>query len=91
MQIKVIYEDNAVLPIKELIAQLDTQQLFFVEKFIQQKRMQQKQEVFQQWQTTLDSLVKKIWRKIVLGWYKGGLFFANSISRTRLLFYFYRK
>ena len=45
MQIKVIYEDNAVLPIKELIAQLDTQQLFFVEKFIQQKRMQQKQEV----------------------------------------------
>ena len=60
MQIKVIYEDNAVLPIKELIDQLDTQQLFFVEKFIQQKRMQQKQEVFQQWQTTLDSLVKKI-------------------------------
>ena len=60
MQIKVIYEDNAVLPIKELVAQLDTQQLFFVEKFIQQKRMQQKQEVFQQWQTTLDSLVKKI-------------------------------
>lgn len=60
MQIKVIYEDNAVLPIKELIAQLDTQQLFFVEKFTQQKRMQQKQEVFQQWQTTLDSLVKKI-------------------------------
>lgn len=60
MQIKVIYEDNAVLPIKELIAQLDTQQLFFVEKFIHQKRMQQKQEVFQQWQTTLDSLVKKI-------------------------------
>ena len=60
MQIKVIYEDNAVLPIKELIAQLDTQQLFFVEKFIQQKRMQQKQEVFQQWQTTLDSMVKKI-------------------------------
>ena len=60
MQIKVIYEDNAVLPIKELIAQLDTQQLFFGEKFIQQKRMQQKQEVFQQWQTTLDSLVKKI-------------------------------
>ncbi len=59
MQIKVIYEDNAVLPIKELIAQLDTQQLFFVEKFIQQKRMQQKQEVFQQWQITLDSLVKK--------------------------------
>lgn len=59
LQIKVIYEDNAVLPIKELIAQLDTQQLFFVEKFIQQKRMQQKQEVFQQWQITLDSLVKK--------------------------------
>ena len=63
MQIKVIYEDNAVLPIKELIAQLDTQQLFFVEKFIQQKRMQQKHEVFQQWQITLDSLVKKKLKK----------------------------
>ena len=57
MQIKVIYEDAAVLPIKELIAQLDTQQLFFVEQFIQQKKLQRKQEVFQQWQIALQNLV----------------------------------
>lgn len=57
MQIKVIYEDAAVLPIKELIAQLDTQQLFFVEQFIRQKKLQRKQEVFQQWQTALQNLV----------------------------------
>lgn len=57
MHIKVIYEDAAVLPIKELIAQLDTQQLFFVEQFIQQKKLQRKQEVFQQWQTALQDLV----------------------------------
>lgn len=37
MQIRAIYEDEAVLPIKELISQLDNQQLFFVERFIQQK------------------------------------------------------
>ena len=57
MQIKVIYEDAAVLPIKELIAQLDTQQLFFVEQFTRQKKLQLKQEVFQQWQTALQDLV----------------------------------
>ncbi len=59
MQIKAIYEDEAVLPIKELISQLDNQQLFFVERFIQQKKQQRKQEIFQQWQNTLNSLVKK--------------------------------
>lgn len=58
MQIKVIYEDDAVLPIKELISQLDNQQLFFVEQCIKQKKEQKKQEIFQQWQNTLNSLVK---------------------------------
>lgn len=58
MQIKVIYEDDAVLPIKELISQLDNQQLFFVEQCIKQKKQQKKEEIFQQWQTTLNSLVK---------------------------------
>lgn len=46
MQIRAIYEDEAVLPIKELISQLDNQQLFFVERFIQQKKQQRKQEIF---------------------------------------------
>ncbi len=59
MQIKVIYEEEAVLPVKELIAQLDNQQLFFVEQFIKQQKQQRKQEIFQQWQTTLQQLVNK--------------------------------
>lgn len=58
MQIKVIYEDDAVLPIKELISQLDHQQLFFVEQCIKKKKQQKKQEIFEQWQNTLNSLVK---------------------------------
>lgn len=59
MQIKVIYEEEAVLPVKELIAQLDNQQLFFVEQFIKQQKQQRKQDIFQQWQTTLQQLVNK--------------------------------
>lgn len=59
MQIKIIYEDEAVLPVKELIGQLDSQQLFFVEQFIKQQKQQRKQEIFQQWQTTLNHLVNK--------------------------------
>ncbi len=60
MQIKIIYEDEAVLPVKELIGQLDSQQLFFVEQFIKQlKKQQRKQEIFQQWQATLNHLVNK--------------------------------
>ena len=43
MQIKIIYEDEAVLPVKELIGQLDSQQLFFVEQFIKQQKQQRKQ------------------------------------------------
>ncbi len=59
MQIKIIYEDEAVLPVKELIGQLDSQQLFFVEQFIKQQKQQRKQEIFQQWQATLNHLVNK--------------------------------
>ena len=57
MQIKVIYESDAVLPVKEMIAQLDTQQLYFIERYIQQTKQQRKQEVFQQWQAALQQLV----------------------------------
>lgn len=59
MQIKVIYEDDAVLPVKAQIAQLDTQQLYFVERCIQQTKQQRKQEIFQQWQAVLQQLVKQ--------------------------------
>lgn len=59
MQIKVIYEDEAVLPVKELIGQLDNQQLFFVEQFIKQQKQQRRQQVFQQWQAALAQLVKQ--------------------------------
>lgn len=59
MQVKVIYEDEAVLPVKERIAQLDTEQLFFVEQFIRRTKAERKQEVFQQWQSMLHNLVEK--------------------------------
>ena len=59
MQVKVIYEDEAVLPVKERIAQLDTEQLFFVEQFIRRTTAERKQEVFQLWQSTLHNLVEK--------------------------------
>ena len=59
MQVKVIYEDEAVLPVKERIAQLDTEQRFFVEQFIRRTKAERKQEVFQQWQSTLHNLVEK--------------------------------
>ncbi len=59
MQVKVIYEDDAVLSVKALIAQLDTEQLFFVEQFIRRTKAERKQEVFQQWQTTLSTLINK--------------------------------
>lgn len=59
MQVKVIYEDEAVLPVKERIAQLDTEQLFFVEQFIRRTKAERKQEIFQQWQNTLHNLVEK--------------------------------
>ena len=59
MQVKVIYEDEAVLPVKERIAQLDTEQLFFVEQFIRRTKAERKQEIFQQWQSTLHNLVEK--------------------------------
>ena len=57
MQIKVIYEDDAVLPIKKQIDQLPPQQFFFIEQYLQQKKLQHRQEIFQQWQTTLQQFV----------------------------------
>lgn len=57
MQVKVIYEDDAVLSVKAQIAQLDSEQLFFVEQFIQKTRAARKQQVFQQWQRALYELI----------------------------------
>ncbi|MBR2627992.1 MAG: hypothetical protein IKD30_06990, partial [Peptococcaceae bacterium] len=51
------YLRDANIKLKEQIAQLDTEQLFFIEQFIRQIRITRKQEVFQQWQHTLHNLV----------------------------------
>ena len=34
MQIRVIYEDDTLLPVKECLKQLDNHQLFFVEQYL---------------------------------------------------------
>lgn len=56
MQIKVIYEEDAVIAIKENITQLNTKQLFFVEHYIQTLKQQRQDALFQQWLCTLQKL-----------------------------------
>lgn len=58
MQIKVIYEDDTTLRIKELIAQLDNRQFFFIEQYLKQKKLERKQQIFKQWKHTLYQLTK---------------------------------
>ena len=48
MQIKVIYEDDALLPVKECLEQLDNHQLFFVEQYIRTRKAAQHEAIFQQ-------------------------------------------
>ena len=60
MQIKVIYEDEAVPPLKQQIAALDTEQLYFIELWIRQLKASRKEKVFQEWQTTLYKLINKV-------------------------------
>ena len=57
MQIKVIYEDEALLSIKESISKLDSQQLFFVEQHIRTLRQQRQELIFQQWLCTMQKLL----------------------------------
>lgn len=57
MQIRVIHEDPAILLIQQEIAQLDTKQLYFIERFLVQEKQQRKQEIFDQWLITLNRLI----------------------------------
>ena len=59
MQVKVIYEDDAVLPVKELIAQLDTNQLFFIEQCIKREKAERQRKIFDQWQNILHTLINQ--------------------------------
>ena len=49
MQIKIIYEDDALLPVKECLCHLNNHQLFFVEQYIQSLKTQRQEIIFQQW------------------------------------------
>ncbi len=60
MQIKVIYEDEAIPLLKKQIAALDTEQLYFIELWIRQLRASRREQVFQEWQTALYNLVNKV-------------------------------
>lgn len=60
MQIKVIYEDEAIPPLKQQIAALDTEQLYFIELWIRQLRASRKEQIFQEWQRVLYNLVNNV-------------------------------
>ncbi len=60
MQINVIYEDEAIPPLKKQIAALDTRQLYFIELWIRQLRASRKEQIFQEWQTALYNLMNKV-------------------------------
>ena len=56
MQIKVIYEDDALISIKESITQLNKDQLFFVEQHIRTLKQQRQDCIFQQWLCALQKI-----------------------------------
>ena len=60
MQIKVIYEDEVVPPLKQQIAALDTEQLYFIELWIRQLRASRKETIFQEWKEALYKLVNQV-------------------------------
>ena len=49
MQIKIIYEDDTLIPVKECLRHLDNHQLFFVEQYIRTLKTQRSEAIFQQW------------------------------------------
>ena len=57
MQIKVIYEEEAVQAVKHTISQLDSGQLFFVEHYIRTLRQKRQEAVFEQWQCALQKIL----------------------------------
>lgn len=58
MLIRLIYEDPSLGMIKNDIANLDTKQLYFIERFIAQERKSRKQAIFNQWQKFLTENVE---------------------------------
>ena len=50
MLIKVIYEDPKISAIQQAIQELDTEQFYFLERFLAQERQRRQESVFQQWQ-----------------------------------------
>lgn len=58
MQIKVIYEEDALVPVKELLCTLDRHQLFFIEQHIQTLKQQRQETIFQQWLCTMQDILR---------------------------------
>lgn len=58
MQIKMIYEDEALIPVKELLRTLDRHQLFFVEQHIQTLKQERQEAIFQQWLCTMQDILR---------------------------------
>lgn len=56
MQIKIIYEEDALVPIKETIATLNNRQLFFIEQHIRTLKQQRQDQIFQQWLCALQKI-----------------------------------
>ena len=59
MQIKVIYEDDTLLPVKECLKRLDNHQLFFIEQYIRTLKTQRHEAIFQQWLCTMQQILQK--------------------------------
>ena len=57
MQIKVIYEDDTLLPVKECLCQLDNHQLFFIEHYISTLKTQRQEAIFQQWLCAMQQIL----------------------------------
>ena len=57
MLIKVIYEDPKISAIQQTIQELDTEQFYFLERFLEQERKRRQEVVFQQWQRFLAQTV----------------------------------
>lgn len=58
MLIKLIYETQALAAIKKEIAQLETNQLYFLERFIIKEKNLRKEAVFKEWQLFLADQVE---------------------------------
>lgn len=57
MQIKVIYEDDALISIKQSIDHLEPVQLFFVEQHIRTLKQQRQDLIFQQWLCAMQKIL----------------------------------